>query len=100
MPTRHERGMDQSRRLAGSNFDQAIQIVNQFHAKEVYVYAMRQEPWLNYIMSIKYTDESKPILESRLLIEECSSRGIHAELLFAEKEILIMDPTSVAAAIG
>jgi L-ascorbate metabolism protein UlaG (beta-lactamase superfamily) len=87
---RIERGMDESRRLAGSNCDQAINIVDRFHCKETYVYAMGQEPWLNYIMSIKYTDQSRPIVESNKLIRECQSRGIVAERLFGEKEILLL----------
>jgi L-ascorbate metabolism protein UlaG (beta-lactamase superfamily) len=91
LPQRMERGMDQSRRLAGSNFDQAIEIVNEFGCREVYVYAMGQEPWLNYIMSLKYTAESKPIVDSTRLINECLGRGIHAERLFGEKEILVED---------
>lgn len=81
--------MDESRRLSGSNFDQAMHIVNTFHCREAYVYAMGQEPWLNYIMSIKYTDQSRPIVESNRLIEACRERGIIAERLFGEKEILL-----------
>jgi L-ascorbate metabolism protein UlaG (beta-lactamase superfamily) len=86
---RIEHAMDESRRLSGSNYSQAIDIVNRLNCKEVYVYAMGQEPWLNHIMSIKYTLASKPIVESNRLIEECRSRGIHAERLFGEKEILL-----------
>jgi len=51
-----ERQKDHSRRLAGSNYERALSIVEQFRCKEVYVYALGQEPWLNYIMSIKYTE--------------------------------------------
>jgi len=83
------RAMDDSRRLAGSNFDQGIDLVDRFRCKEVYVYAMGQEPWLGYISSIKYTPESRPIVESARLIEECTSRGLCAERLFGEKEILM-----------
>lgn len=86
---KQERAMDESRRLSGSNFDQAMHIVNTFHCREAYVYAMGQEPWLNYIMSIKYTDQSRPIVESNRLIEACRERGIIAERLFGEKEILL-----------
>jgi len=39
-----------------------------FRCKEVYVYAMGQEPWLNYITSIKYTSDSLPIVESDKLL--------------------------------
>lgn len=86
---RLEYSADQERRLSGSNFAQAANIVDQLRCKEVYVYAMGQEPWLNYIMSLKYTAESRPIVESNRLIEYCKSRGLVAERLFGEKEILI-----------
>jgi L-ascorbate metabolism protein UlaG (beta-lactamase superfamily) len=83
------RAMDESRRLAGSNFEQGISLVDRFGCKLVYVYAMGQEPWLGYISSIKYTSESRPIRESARLIEECIARGICAERLFGEKEIFM-----------
>lgn len=81
--------MDESRRLSGSNYQQAIQFVKQFNCKEAYVYAMGQEPWLNYVMSIKYTEQSRPIIESNRLIEDCLKSGVFAERLFGEKEILL-----------
>jgi L-ascorbate metabolism protein UlaG (beta-lactamase superfamily) len=84
-----ERTMDESRRLSGSNFEQGMHIINTFHCREAYVYAMGQEPWLNYIMSIKYTEQSRPIVESNRLIKACMERGIIAERLFGEKEILV-----------
>ncbi len=84
-----ERAIDESRRLSGSNCEQGIHIVNTFNCREAYVYAMGQEPWLNYIMSVKYTDQSRPIIESNRLIEACKQRGIIAERLFGEKEILL-----------
>lgn len=86
---RLERSMDESRRLSGSNFEQARNIINQFHCKEAYVYAMGQEPWLNYVMSIKYTEQSRPIVESNRLLDYCHSRDIIAERLYGEKEILL-----------
>jgi L-ascorbate metabolism protein UlaG (beta-lactamase superfamily) len=90
---RVERSMDESRRLAGSNFEQGMSIVDLFQCREVYVYAMGQEPWLNYIMSIKYTAESRPIVESNRLIEACHEQDIIAERLFGEKEILREETT-------
>jgi L-ascorbate metabolism protein UlaG (beta-lactamase superfamily) len=84
-----ERQKDHSRRLAGSNYERALGIVEQFRCKEVYVYAMGQEPWLNYVMSIKYTDQSNPIVHSNRLMETCQARGITAERLFGEKELFL-----------
>jgi L-ascorbate metabolism protein UlaG (beta-lactamase superfamily) len=82
------RDKDHSRRLAGSNYERGIDIVNRFNFSEVFVYAMGMEPWLKYIMAYEYTDTSNPILASNKLIDECRSRGIRAERLFSEKEIL------------
>ncbi len=82
------RDKDQSRRLSGSDFTKGITLVNIFNPREVYVYAMGQEPWLEYISSIKYTQDSIPIIQSDMLVEECRRRGLIAERLFGEKEIL------------
>ncbi|MEI2270915.1 MBL fold metallo-hydrolase [Sphingobacterium sp. ML3W] len=79
---------DQSRRLSGSDYRLGVKLVDIFSPKEVYVYAMGQEPWLKFISSIKYTEESNPIIQSNKLVEECLSRGIIAERLFGEKELL------------
>lgn len=81
------RDKDQSRRLSGSDFDKGMHLVNTFNPKEVYVYAMGQEPWLEFISSIKYTEESNPIVQSNKLVKTCQERGIVAERLFGEKEL-------------
>lgn len=84
-----DRKMDHSRRLSGSNYERGMDIVNKFNFKNVYIYAMGQEPWLNYIMSLKYTEQSNPIVASNRLMEDCRARGITAERLFGEKEIFL-----------
>jgi len=81
------RDQDSSRRLAGSNCPQGMSIVEIFNPKEIYVYAMGQEPWLEFISSIKYTDESNPIIQSNKLVEVCRELGIVSERLFGEKEL-------------
>jgi L-ascorbate metabolism protein UlaG (beta-lactamase superfamily) len=83
------RGMDQSRRLSGSDYPRAIDLVTKLRCEHVYVYAMGQEPWLSYITSIEYTKESKPIVESNRLIEVCRERGIHCERLYGMKEMFL-----------
>ena len=82
------RDKDNSRRLAGSNFERGRALVDVFTPEEVYVYAMGQEPWLEFISSIKYTEESNPIVASNRLITYCTERGMIAERLFGEKELL------------
>jgi L-ascorbate metabolism protein UlaG (beta-lactamase superfamily) len=84
-----DRKVDHSRRLSGSNYERGIDIVNRFRCKEAYVYAMGMEPWLKYIMAKDYTPDSDPIIASNRLIEECRGRGLVAERLYGEKEIVI-----------
>jgi L-ascorbate metabolism protein UlaG (beta-lactamase superfamily) len=84
-----ERAMDESRRLNGSNYEQAIAIVRRFNCRFAYVYAMGQEPWLGHIMSLKYTEQSRQIIESDRLIRECVENGLCSERLFGQKEMLL-----------
>jgi L-ascorbate metabolism protein UlaG (beta-lactamase superfamily) len=83
------RRMDQSRRFDGSNFEKAFDIVQRLRPRQVYVYAMGQEPWLTYLTSIQYTDTSRPIVESNRLVEECLRQGLIAERLYGHKEIFL-----------
>ncbi len=93
------RDMDGSRRLAGSDCNKGLSLVDIFQPKELYVYAMGQEPWLEFISSIKYTDDSNPIVQSNKLVKICQDRGMTAERLFGEKELLYEKQTNAAEMI-
>jgi L-ascorbate metabolism protein UlaG (beta-lactamase superfamily) len=84
-----DRRMDRSRRLSGSNYERGIDLVERFECKYAYVYAMGMEPWLRHIMAKEYTPESDPIVASEQLIRNCRARGLGAERLFGEREILL-----------
>jgi L-ascorbate metabolism protein UlaG (beta-lactamase superfamily) len=86
---------DQSRTLSGCDHKRGMHLVNMFNPKEVYVYAMGQEPWCEFISSLKYTQESIPIIESNKLVDECLSKGLISERLFGEKEILYSKTISI-----
>lgn len=92
------RKLDQSRRLNGSDYERGIKIIERLNPKQVYVYAMGQEPWLTYLTSIKYTDESAPIVESNRLVADCAGRGLVAERLFGCREIFTTCATSSTSA--
>lgn len=83
------RSHDQSRRFNGSNYDKAIDLVERLKPKQVYVYAMGQEPWLSFLTSINYTEESPQIVESDKLIKECNRRGLISERLLYHKEMIM-----------
>lgn len=80
---------DNARTLSGSNFKKAWAIVKESKCKEAYVYAMGQEPWLNYIMALQYTPDSIQITESDLLVNACQEEGIVAERLYGKKERVV-----------
>lgn len=84
-----ERSMDQSRRLNGANFERGLPLVEAFGPSQVYVYAMGQEPWLGFVSSTEYTEESEPIVESTRMVAECRRRGLVAERLFGQKELVL-----------
>ncbi len=88
MTKRIPRDQDGSRRLAGSDCAKGMSVVEVFNPRETYVYAMGQEPWVEFISSVKYTDESNPIVQSDKLISLCRAQGITAERLYGEKELL------------
>ncbi|WP_299249772.1 MBL fold metallo-hydrolase [uncultured Aquimarina sp.] len=81
------RDLDRSRTLSGSNFERGKNLIDAFNPKEVYVYAMGLEPWLEFISSKKYTDQDHPIVQSNLLVEYCQEKDIISERLFGEKEL-------------
>jgi L-ascorbate metabolism protein UlaG (beta-lactamase superfamily) len=86
MSRRPEREMDQSRRLNGSDCEQAMEMIARLDCQRVYVYAMGQEPWLGHVMGFKYTADSRPLVESDRLIGLCRERSIQAERLFMSHE--------------
>ncbi len=81
------RQLAQNRRLDGSNADRAIALVRQLQPQQVYVYAMGQEPWLTFITSISYTDDSVPIQESNRLVSYCRQQGLESDRLLGRQEI-------------
>jgi L-ascorbate metabolism protein UlaG (beta-lactamase superfamily) len=89
------RDQDATRRLNGSDCAKGMALVDIFHPKETYVYAMGQEPWVEFISSIKYTDTSNPIVQSDRLVRTCRERGLIAERLYGEKELLYEKKTEV-----
>lgn len=82
------RSADQSRRLSGSNFTKAFDIVKRFQAKQVNIYAMGMEPWLNYIMAVDYQPTSLPMIESDKLIQACQEQKMDCERLYGKREWL------------
>ncbi len=76
-----------SRRLNGCDCAQALPLVQSFNPKQVFIYALGQEPWYKYFTGLEYDDDSRQLLESRKMIDGCRSLGIEARTLFGREEI-------------
>lgn len=81
-----KRSYDDERQLSGSNFEKAWALAKASKCSQAYVYAMGMEPWLTYITSIQYDDNSVQILESTKFIDCCKKNNISSERLFMRKE--------------
>lgn len=77
---------DHERRLNGSNCREALALTKSLKAKEVHVYAMGMEPWVNFLTATSYDDESRPILEARQFVEACLATGVRASILSGRVE--------------
>ncbi len=89
LSTTLKRSHDKNRTLSGSNFEKACKIAEKSNCKQAYVYAMGQEPWLSYLMALKYAEDSPQIVESNKFVQACKEKGIESERLFGKKEWVI-----------
>jgi L-ascorbate metabolism protein UlaG (beta-lactamase superfamily) len=78
--------MSDSRKLSGSNAEQALAIVDRLGVSEAYVYAMGEESWLGHVMATSYTPESYQLVQVAEFVESCRNRGIKAEHLLVQHE--------------
>lgn len=74
-----------SRRLNGSDCQQAYSVVEMIKPKNVYLYALGLEPWYKYFMGLEYNEQSRQIVESNKMIEACRKIGIDAETMYGRK---------------
>jgi 4-amino-L-phenylalanyl-[CmlP-peptidyl-carrier-protein] 3-hydroxylase len=88
-PERLDRGLDAGRRLKGSDFEQALAIVDAMGAREVYVYAMGQEPWLGAVMCVEYDEKHPAITDSDKLVASVTDRGGTARRLYLHETIAL-----------
>ncbi len=86
LPWPPERSKDQSRRLDGSDYPRAMQMVRSLQCEQVYVYAMGLEPWLSFISSIEPDADSPALRNAKAFVAACEELGIFAERLYGQAE--------------
>lgn len=78
--------MSDSRKLSGSNAEQAAAIMTQLGSGEAYVYAMGEESWQGHVMATTYTPDTYQIKQIEEFLTWCKERDIVAEHLFNKRE--------------
>lgn len=85
---------NESRRLSGADCERAWNIQSKISAQRVFVYAMGQEPWMQYIMGLQYKPDSIQLTESDSFIAQCRDSGVAAERLFGSREVIFSGGTA------
>ncbi|GAA2637763.1 MBL fold metallo-hydrolase [Actinomadura fulvescens] len=78
--------MSDSRKLSGSNAEQAAAIMTELGAKEAYVYAMGEEPWLGHVMATTYNEDTYQLKQIDEFMTWCKDRSIPAGHLYGQQE--------------
>nr|WP_240950643.1 MBL fold metallo-hydrolase [Collimonas pratensis] len=78
---------NESRRLSGANCERASNVLVEIKPQRVFVYAMGQEPWMQYIMGLQYQPDNIQLIESDKFVAHCINQGIQAERLYLHREI-------------
>lgn len=71
-----------SRRLNGSDSAQAMDMVKEFKAKQVIVYALGREQCFKYFMGLEYDDDSKQLVESNNFVKLCQQQDLPAASMY------------------
>jgi len=80
---------NESRRLSGADCERASKILAEVKPHRVFVYAMGQEPWMQYIMGLQYRPDSIQLVESDKFIAHCIASDIQAERLYLNRETIL-----------
>lgn len=75
MPKKLEREHNKSRRTKGCNSTAALSLLESVGGKRVFIYAMGQEPWLQYSMGLGLKPDSPQLRESNRVLAEARARG-------------------------
>ncbi|GLY02198.1 MULTISPECIES: MBL fold metallo-hydrolase [Actinoplanes] len=78
--------MSDSRKMSGSNAEQAAAIVTELGAEEVYVYAMGEESWLGHVMATSYNEDSFQLKQITEFETWCSNNGVKSGHLLDRDE--------------
>lgn len=78
--------MSDSRKLSGSNAEQAAGIVTELGVDQAYVYAMGEESWLGHVMATTYNEDTYQLKQIAEFLAWSREHDVHAEHLLNQRE--------------
>jgi len=90
LPRKVERSHDQTRRTKGCDSAAALNLLESVGSKRVFIYAMGQEPWLQYSMGLGLAADSPQLRESNRVLAKAREKGfIEAQRPFVKLEVTL-----------
>jgi len=90
LPKKVERSHDQSRRTKGCDSAAALNLLERVGSQRVFIYAMGQEPWLQYSMGLGLAADSPQIRESDRVLATARDKGfVEARRPFVKMETIL-----------
>jgi L-ascorbate metabolism protein UlaG (beta-lactamase superfamily) len=90
LPSRIQHSLDNSRRTKGSDGEAALAMLEAVGGKRVYIYAMGNEPWLQYGMGLGLSEDSIQIREANKVIRKARDLGfIDAQRPFGRFDVYL-----------
>jgi L-ascorbate metabolism protein UlaG (beta-lactamase superfamily) len=78
--------MSDSRKLSGSNAEQAAGIMTELGASEAYIYAMGEESWLGHVMATTYNEDSYQLKQVAEFMTWCADHAVKSDHLLGQHE--------------
>ncbi len=88
----------ESRRLNGSDFEQAYSIAKIFKPSQIYLYALGMEPWYKYFMGLEYNEYSEQVVQTGKMLDVCKENGIPASRLYGKMTLELSESPDLAEA--
>jgi L-ascorbate metabolism protein UlaG (beta-lactamase superfamily) len=99
LPARPEKEHENGRRYHGCSAATAISLMEAVGARQLYLYAMGLEPWMDHLLGLGMNEGAPQWKESEAALRQARARQVHAERLNGPRDIMIT-PTPRHATVG
>jgi len=90
LPKLPDHKLSQSRRSKGSDSAAALKLLQAVQSRQVYIYAIGREPWLQYFMALEPEDNDAYITEINKVLTDCKDQGfVDARRLYGKDDIFL-----------